>query len=111
VNAFNSQKKYREELTRVIHSCKLGTAKWMLGGGGDFKIPLADFSNRPVGKKISRANILRVCLQYAPVHRFLNPGNQLSTWDEKLIRSGDFDIEIFGSAFNTRLPQLHVSGD
>ena len=95
-------------LLKIVQRCKLGAAKWMMSDTkklGGFEIPLVDFSNRPGWQKFKRRDVLRVCLQYAPVHRFLNPGNQLSTYDDSVMLSGDFDIEVFGSSFNTRLPR------
>jgi hypothetical protein len=71
-------------------------------------LTLKQTGNRPFKLPKSYLNILNV--KYASIHRFLNPGNQLTTFTDELVFSKDengnplYNVEIFGSAFNTRLP-------
>ncbi len=64
-------------------------------------------------KEISNIYKIELNIKYAPIHYLLNPGNQLTTFTNELIFSINsdtselnYDIEVFGSAFNTRLPPL-----
>lgn len=76
--------------------------------GNRILIKIKETGNRPIKISKSYLNILNI--KYAPVHSFLNPGNQLTTFTDKLVFSKDkngnplYNVEIFGSAFNTRLP-------
>jgi len=91
------------ELLRPIH---LKKDHWEISTSAypEIKIQCHSVNNRPAHLRGSEIDHLCVCLQYAPfVH--LNPGNQLTTFSDEIIRSGNFDIEVFGSAFNTRLPR------
>lgn len=68
---------------------------------------ISNFENRErvLGKKIKSIDKILVSLKYNNIHTFLVRGNQYSTFTEDLFTSGLYDIEVFGSAFNTRLPR------
>lgn len=71
-------------------------------------IKIKETGNRPF--KISKSYLNTLNIKYASVHSFLNPGNQLTTFTDELVFSKDkegnplYNVEVFGSAFNTRLP-------
>ena len=68
------------------------------------KIDIKPLSNRYPHAKISKVYEIELNIKYAVLFDVLNPGNQLTTFSEELISSGLYDVEVFGSAFNTRLP-------
>ena len=93
----------RSEYSDYADLCKiLRPIHLQKNGGETLNAFVQSVDNRLVHLRGSKYT--RVCLQYAPfVH--LGPGNQLTTFSEEIIRSGHFDIEVFGYAFNTRLPR------
>jgi hypothetical protein len=92
-------------LRKALVETKLGNKHYDISTsprGKYIKIPVSDFVNRPPTKMIDK---IMVSLKNAPIHRFFNVGNQLTTFSNALIdRFKDLDgIEVFGSAYNTRL--------
>ena len=68
---------------------------------------ISDFKNREkaLGHKINKINKILVSLKYNIIHTFLVRGNQISTHTDEIFQTSEYDIEVFGSAFNTRLPK------
>ena len=68
------------------------------------KIDIKPLSNRYPHAKISKVYEIELNIKYASLFNVFNPGNQLTTFSDNLIKNGLYDVEVFGSAFNTRLP-------
>lgn len=68
---------------------------------------ISEFENREraLGHKINKIAKILVSIKYNIVHTFLVRSNQLSTHTDDIFHTGEYDIETFGSAFNTRLPR------
>jgi hypothetical protein len=68
------------------------------------KITVKPLSNRYPFAKITKIYEIELNIKYAVLFDVLNPGNQLTTFSDVVVNSGLYDVEVFGSAFNTRLP-------
>lgn len=67
------------------------------------KITVKPLSNRYPFAKITKIYEIELNIKYAALFNVFNPGNQLTTFSNEIIKSDLYDVEVFGCAFNTRL--------
>ncbi len=126
-NISQNEKEYKgniEWFCETLENLPFPNKYWSLAKYGSIPFEISDFKIREIAltelpeneqhkykkydlvvNKIKSLDKILVSLKYNVIHTFLVRGNQYSTFTEDLIRGGLYDIEVFGSAFNSRLPR------